>query len=410
MSKRLRSKQIAGCGLDRVRLDVWAKLAKKILVRRGIHQLTGRPAPFPISSQLKIHCVDALQSDITVLIPAFRHEAFIEEALRSVLVQTYGGFQILVVDDASPDNTAHRARLFTDRRITVKANERNMGLGNSILAALEKIDTPFVALLNSDDIFHPERLERCRAVLLDSPNAQLVATGISLIDAHGGRLTLDNVSRDHDGQRIFDWVRWFHRVQSSQTEEVAIFLRLLKHNFLVTSSNIVCRTSYLREQGETLKDLRYCLDWQLFLDASLDGGLVYLPEELVAYRLHPLNTVWFTPENRWSYFLEVHRVTAHALKSYLSSVARSRLGEAEVERVVAAVVLHLGANTEVDGLALYLNEILPAANLQRAGEYSPCIRSLIQRLADQARGKRAGVERRHAGSAWSSAKCWMGFH
>ena len=192
MWNRLRSKQIAGCESDRVRL---AKLAREILARRGIHRPTCRPAPFPISTRSKFHSVDALQPDITVLIPAFRHEGFIEEALRSVLAQTYGGFRVLVVDDASPDKTAHRARLLTDPRITVKANGSNMGLGNSVLSALGKIDTPFVALLNSDDVFHPERLERCLTILLDSPNTQLVATGISLIDACGGHITLENVSR-----------------------------------------------------------------------------------------------------------------------------------------------------------------------------------------------------------------------
>jgi len=191
---------------------------------------------------------------------------------------------------------------------------------------------------------------------------------------------------------------------------VTVFLRLLRNNFLVTSSNIVCRTGYLSKNVDALKDLSYCVDWQLFLDASLDGGLIYLPEELVAYRLHSLNTVWFTPENRWSYFLEVNRVAAHALRRYLSSVARSRLGEAKLERVVAAVVLHLSANTEIDGLALYLNEILPAIHLQRAGECSPSIRSLIQRLTAQAQRKRAGGARKRAGSGWSSAKYWMGLH
>lgn len=407
MWKRLRSKQIAGCKSGRVRL---AKLAKRILARRGTHRLTNRRAPFPISSRPKFHSSDALQPDITVLIPAFRHEGFIEDALRSVLGQTYGGFQILVIDDASPDETAHRARLFRDPRITVKTNPSNKGLGNSILSAVEEIDTSFVALLNSDDVFHPERLERCRAVLLESTNAQLIATGISLVDSHGGRITLDNVSRNQDGQRVYEWVRWFHRVQSSQSEDASLFLRLLRNNFLVTSSNIVCRTSYLREHAEALKNLKYCLDWQLFLDAALDDGLMYLPEELVAYRLHSSNTVWFTPENRGSYFLEVNRVAAHALKSYLSSVARSRLGEAEVEKMVAAVVLHLDANSEVDGLALYLNEILPAVQLQSAGECSPTIRTLIQRLAEQARRKRAGCPTKPAGWGWSSAKNWMGFH
>jgi len=330
---------------------------------------------------------DNLKPDITVLIPAFRHEKFIEDTLRSVLAQSYRAFQILVVDDASTDATLERARSLNDPRITVKANVTNMGLGNSVIAALETITTPFVALLNSDDIFHPERLERCREVLLRSPSTQLVATGVSLIDANGGHLTFDNVSRILDGRKIYHWVRWFDQIQSNGDGET-VFLRLLKHNVLLTSSNIVCRTSYLREQAATLTGLRYCFDWHLFLAAAVNGGLRSLPDALVAYRLHAQNTVWFSAETRWSYFFEVNRVAAHAMKSFLASVADSEIGEAELEKVLAAVVLHLSANAEVDGLALYLNEILPAIQLQNAGDRLPTIRGLIEQLHDQAKRMR----------------------
>jgi glycosyltransferase involved in cell wall biosynthesis len=302
--------------------------------------------------------------------------------LTSVLAQTYRGFRILVVDDASPDATVERARGFGDPRIEVRVNEANLGLGRSVAGAVADISTPMVALLNSDDLFHPERLERCREVLLARPAVQLAATGVSLIDEAGGHLTAENAGRLRDGRRIYHWVRWFYEARAREKEaEEPIFLRLLAGNFLLTSSNIVCRTPFLREHAEELTGLSYCLDWQLFLYAALDRGLAYLPDELVAYRLHDENTIWKGLEEKWPYFLEVNAVAARTIREFVSQAAISEMPGEQLEKTLAAVIRHLGANAEVDGFALYLSEILPAAALRSVCESSPRVRLLIRQLS-----------------------------
>jgi glycosyltransferase involved in cell wall biosynthesis len=305
-------------------------------------------------------------ADITVVIPSYNHEAFITEALQSVLAQTYGAFGIIVVDDASTDATAQRALSVQDPRVTVKVNPHNVGLGNSIISVLGDIDTPFTAFLNSDDLFHPVRLARCREIFLNSSETQLVATDLSLIDADGGCLTPDNVSLSHDGRKIYWWVQWFHGKQSTDDSQIPLFVHLLKHNFLVTSSNIICRTEYLRHHAEALKDLKYCLDWQLFLDASLDGQLAYVRERLLAYRLHSENTIWLVDGGRSAYYLETNRVIARALKRFLSSVADSEMEGPEMERVLNGALSHLAANGDVDGLSLCLNVLFQSDEFQEA--------------------------------------------
>ena len=126
------------------------------------------------------------------------------------------------------------------------------------------------------------------------------------------KLTPDNVARLVDGRNVADWVGWYER---SQPEDGAdLFLELLRHNFLATSTNLVCRTSFLRAEAEALQSLKYCLDWHLFLTAASCGGLRHLPDRLACYRLHPNNTVWFREGRRWSYFLEVNRVAALAVR------------------------------------------------------------------------------------------------
>ena len=341
----------------------------------GLLHDRGRKRPFAVGAAQPA----ASPADVTVLIPSYRHGHFLEETLRSVLAQGYGGFRVVVADDRSPDDTVEVARSVDDDRIDVRVNEQNVGLGNSVLQALETIDTPYVALLNSDDLFHPDRLARCRDALEADANVQLVTTGITLIDQNGGQLTPKNASLVLDGKKVFDWVHWFDRVTPpADLPQDELFAALLERNFLVTSSNLVARTDWLRAQADSLKSLKYCLDWQLFLQAALEGTLHHLHEPLIAYRLHATNTVWFREGRRWSYYLEVNRVAAEAIQRF---VAQDRLDAAhKLEQVVDSVSRHLATNTEMDGLALFLNAVLDALQLDQAAAEQPHVQALIEQL------------------------------
>jgi glycosyltransferase involved in cell wall biosynthesis len=363
----------------------------------GLMHDRARKRPFAIKAATEPSDAPA---DITVLIPSFRHEIFIEETLRSVLAQRYGNFKVLVVDDCSPDDTVARARSIEDSRIDVRVNPENLGLGGSVLAALEHIDTPYVALLNSDDLFHPDRLSTCRDVLEQNDAVQLVTTGIQMVDQNGGQLTPANASLVLDGKKVFDWMQWFARVTpSDDLPQEDLFASLLECNFLITSSNLVARTDWLRAQADGLRSLKYCLDWQLFMQAALEGALQHVHEPLIAYRLHASNTVWFREGRRWSYYLEVNRVAAVALQRFLAS---DRLDATQkLDQVVDSVARHLATNTEMDGLALFLNCALDALQLDEAAANRPSVQKLIEGLNLRAEQQRKATQ--HYEDAPSSA-------
>jgi glycosyltransferase involved in cell wall biosynthesis len=262
-------------------------------------------------------------ADVTVIVPSYRHEAFVETAIASVLAQTCAAFRLIVVDDCSPDRTVERASHIRDPRLRIVVNDRRLGLGDSVLGIIDRIDTPFVALLNSDDVFHPARLERCTAALRESNRIEVVATGVVPIDADGCDVTPENVRRLFDGSKIADWIGWFYGAGQPR-EPVDLVAELLEHNFLVTSSNIVCRTDFLRQRRDALRGLEYCFDWQIFLDAAVDQRLARLPEKLLDYRLHPSNTVWFDDVRRLDYTVEVNRVLAATLRRLFGPGAPQR--------------------------------------------------------------------------------------
>jgi glycosyltransferase involved in cell wall biosynthesis len=321
---------------------------------------------------------DRTPVDITVIIPSYNHESFIQDTLLSVLSQTYGGFRVIVVDDVSSDATVERARSIQDPRITVRVNPTHLGLGNSILSVLDEISTPFIALLNSDDLFHPDRLARCREVLVNSPETQLVATDVLPIDKQGHCLNTENVSIFRDGRKIYYWVINFHHIQPTDDRSIPLFLRLLECNFLVTSSDIVCRTQFLRDRTEALRNLNYCLDWQLYLDASLEGGMTHLREKLVAYRLHSSNTVWFVNGNRASYFFEANRVIGRSLMRFLSWVVNSEIEGREIQDLLRTALMHLAGNELVDDFGLYVNAFCHSLDTRQADQRSSRAREIIQ--------------------------------
>lgn len=343
----------------------------------GLDRLAIRRRPWRAASANKATTADG-EPDVTVLIPSFGHESFVEECIRSALGQTHRWLVVHVVDDRSSDATAEHARAIRDPRLSVRVNEHNLGLGNSVLAALERVTTPFVALLNSDDFFHPERVARCRQVLLDDARAQLVTTDLALVDAAGGELTMENTSRLRDGRMIFDWVTWYEQARATAGESDDLFADLLRQNFLATSSNLFCRTDWLRAQAPALKSLKYCLDWHVFLGAAREGTLRHVKEPLAAYRLHGANTVWFREGRRWRYFLEVNRVAAEALRDELATA------KPDAATAVRHVAAHVVANTETDGIALWLNSLVGGVELERLSETDPAVREALIALEERA--------------------------
>jgi len=297
---------------------------------------------------------------ITVLIPSFRHEGFVGLAIESCLRQSIRDLRVLVADDQSPDGTVAAARAIDDPRLRVHVNASNLGLGASVLAALEQIDTPYVALLNSDDLFHPERLERCLAVLEADPSASLVATGFAVVDRNGAVLTHATSCAAEIGPPAHGWLRWFEGISRDELhrpEDWTSFDVLLRHNVLATSSNMVFRTDWLRQHMPEASRLKYCVDWQLFLQAAMEGSLRMVEGQLLAYRLHDTNTVWFREGGRADYVFEVNRVVDRVLSQWLErAVARDGAGPA-VERLAHILEHDVRHHGETDGLALYLSDL-----------------------------------------------------
>lgn len=97
---------------------------------------------------------------VSIIMPSWNTASFIQESIDSVLAQTYDNWELLLVDDCSTDNTDEIVEKYCDKRIRYFKNEKNSGAALTRNRAIREARGEWVAFLDSDDLWHPEKLEK----------------------------------------------------------------------------------------------------------------------------------------------------------------------------------------------------------------------------------------------------------
>lgn len=240
-----------------------------------------RPVPVTVrapEAMVKRPQTDAVVSKmrVSIVIPLYNHEQYIDTAINSVLMQTVRPAEIIVIDDGSTDGSAARMReICKEHPEVIFWSWPNQGTHHTLNAAIHRATGDFVAILNSDDSYPSERLEACLAAVQADPTVDVVATGVSFID-ETGQCTAS---------------AWYEEVRSFYKEEGDLSLGLFNANFLLTTSNLFIRRSVFESVGY-FTALRYTHDLEFFLRLILAKKHVhYLDRPLLAYRFHEQNTI-----------------------------------------------------------------------------------------------------------------------
>lgn len=210
-------------------------------------------------------------SSVTFLIPCFNGAPYIEEAIRSCLSQTRPPEQIIVIDDASTDESSRILEDFARRgEITLMVNPENIGKAASLNRALDLVATSYVAMVDADDLSEPDRLEKQVSYLDAHPGIGLVAGWVKYINAS---------SRVFGAGKI---------VSPTTPEELE---RYLESNelFGLHYSSVTLRTAVFDD-----KALRFHGEFFPAEDADLwnriaekGWGVINLPDYFASYRIHP---------------------------------------------------------------------------------------------------------------------------
>jgi hypothetical protein len=136
---------------------------------------------------------------VSVLLAVHNDEAFIAAAIESVLQQTVSDFELIVVDDASTDETPARLAALDDPRLVVVRNDEQLGLASSLNRGLDRAKGRYVARLDADDVAFPQRLER---QLAHMDRVAILGTAVVDLDAQGRH---GATHRNPSGRRAVRW-------------------------------------------------------------------------------------------------------------------------------------------------------------------------------------------------------------
>ena len=273
----------------------------------------------------------ALSLKVAVLIPLYNHARYIGAAVASLRAQSRPPDRVIIIDDGSTDGSLNAliaagddpaprvslaargqqavagGRIETRTEVLIQANAGAQATLNRAVALADDCD--YVAILNSDDCYHPRRLERCLAFLEEHPGIDLVCTRLRLIDEEGETLSADAPR-----------ARWFSAAWSYAAgldgvnpPDLAEWLGLA--NFAGSSSNFFARTPYLR--AHPFQDYRFAYEYHALVVAALDHKLGVLDAELLDHRIHPAEDHAVEPERLIREMLRINLDLVRALAGRL---------------------------------------------------------------------------------------------
>ncbi|KQS93122.1 glycosyltransferase family 2 protein [Chryseobacterium sp. Leaf394] len=136
-------------------------------------------------------------AEVTVAIPVYNAEKFLAKAIASVLSQTYQDFELWIVDDGSTDSSMEIAQQFSDdKRVKIFSDGKNLALSSRLNTVAQNVETKYLARMDSDDIMHPQRIEKQLSTLINHPEIDVLGTNLYSINEDdevvGKRYSLPN--------------------------------------------------------------------------------------------------------------------------------------------------------------------------------------------------------------------------
>lgn len=197
---------------------------------------------------------------ITVLMPVYNSRKHIDEAVNSILMQTYKDFEFLIIDDCSSDGTLEYLKKLEDPRIRLVTHSKNMGLVYSLNEGLNLANGEYIARMDGDDISATHRFERQLLYMEQNPEVGVLGTCMTYI--HNGQ----HIPKPIVHEEIFCW---------------QLFYCSLTH------PTVFMRKSVLKEHEVRYEpDYLHAEDYEIWNRLAEVTRLANLPEYLFSYRVH----------------------------------------------------------------------------------------------------------------------------
>ena len=212
---------------------------------------------------------------VTICVPVFNGERFLEQCLDSLLSQTYRDFVLLISDNASTDSTSQICQRYVqlDSRVKYHRNSTNIGLYGNFNFLLRSVRTRYVKLASADDFWAPTMLDDALAVMERDPSLALCYPKAILVDQDG-----KEIRRYEDSLHMMD------------DDPVVRFKSALTEVRLVNQLMGVIRTDVVRSMLPLMSQAP--ADCVFLAEITLYGKVMQLPEYHYFRRFHPDATSW----------------------------------------------------------------------------------------------------------------------
>ncbi|MGD9129292.1 MAG: glycosyltransferase [Candidatus Woesebacteria bacterium] len=231
------------------------------------------------------------KTTISVIMPVFNGARFLAEAIESILKQSFKDFELIIVNDASTDNSEKIIKSFLkkDKRIKLLNNKQNLGESASANVGFKAAQAKYIARMDQDDIAHPDRFAKQVYFLDHNPDHILVATQGHIIDENKQVVGHKLFPLDHE--TIYKEYGNFHPI---------------------LHPSIMVRRSLLPDQKKLWTDqLSSADDYMTLFTLLMNGKFANLPEKLIYYRLHSNNN---SMKNVRAKFINSLRVRYYAIR------------------------------------------------------------------------------------------------
>lgn len=208
--------------------------------------------------------------------PVYNAGSFLMEAIESILSQTYGNFELIIVDDASKDDSLKILKGFAnkDKRIKVFRNKERLGVSASANRALSKASGDFIARMDADDVSFPERLALQVSYLLSNPRVIVVGGQCQLINKEGSEI----------GEKRFP-------VDNTDIRKMIFSSVPIQQPALMVRKDLLPKGFVWYESGKNLAE-----ELDLLFRLFMYGKAANLAETILKYRIHGGNTSLLNPK------------------------------------------------------------------------------------------------------------------
>jgi len=261
---------------------------------------------------------------VSVLMPVYNGEKYLREAIDSILNQTHGDFEFIIIDDGSTDGTWAILNSYTDQRIRLVQNVDNLGHTKSLCKGLALAQGVYIARMDADDVSLPERLAKQVDFLKTHSEIGALGTGVQIIDVAGNTFQTLQFPTQHG---VLKWCLCFFCP--------------------IAHPSVMLRREIVERVGGYNANMKHAEDYDLWRRLSSVTRLSNLQDVHLYLRKHDANVSIVCDSEAWRYIAQVsclmisHILHEEVPAGTVRSLWEPSINNASDERLVAELVYRL---------------------------------------------------------------------